>query len=306
MSLSEDQIVRYSRHILLNGVGGVGQEKLLASRVLVVGAGGLGSPIALYLAAAGVGTIGIADFDVVDLSNLQRQILHGTADVGRQKVASARESIERINPDVKVVTIEERLGAENIRAVIRDYDFVVEGTDNFPTKFLVNDACVFEGKPFNQGGILRFQGQTMTYEPGHACYRCVYIEPPPSGAVPTCSEAGVLGAVAGMLGTVQAAEALKVLLGHRRDAHRPRADVRRADDGLQDRARQAQPPLPDLRRAPDDHGAQGVRAAACDVRAGEAQGATMRRAGKSFRSCASAGTSTRRSRPSPLPPGPRP
>jgi len=210
---NEEQVQRYARHIILPNIGGAGQRKLLDASVLCIGAGGLGSPIALYLAAAGVGTVGIADFDVVDLSNLQRQILHGTADVGRRKVASARESIERINPDVKVVTIEERLGADNIRAVIRDYDFVVEGTDNFPTKFLVNDACVFEGKAFNQGGILRFQGQTMTYEPGHACYRCVYIEPPPSGAVPTCSEAGVLGAVAGMLGTVQAAEALKVLLG---------------------------------------------------------------------------------------------
>jgi molybdopterin-synthase adenylyltransferase len=213
VSLREDQIVRYSRHILLKGVGGIGQEKLLASRVLVVGAGGLGSPIALYLAAAGVGTIGIVHFDRVDLSNLQRQVLHGTADVGRPKIDSARESLERINPDVKIVTLQERLGAENARQVIRGYDFVVEGTDNFPTKFLVNDACVFEGKPFNQGGILRFQGQTMTYEPGHACYRCVYLEAPPKGAVPTCSEAGVLGAVAGMLGTVQAAEVLKYLLG---------------------------------------------------------------------------------------------
>jgi adenylyltransferase/sulfurtransferase len=213
MGLREDQIIRYSRHILLKGVGGVGQEKLLRSKVLVVGAGGLGSPIALYLAAAGVGTLGIVDFDRVDLSNLQRQILHGTADVGREKVLSARESIETINPDVKVVTIAERLGADNIRDLIREYDFVVEGTDNFPTKFLVNDACVFEGKAFNQGGMLRFQGQTMTYEPGHACYRCVYVEPPPKGAVPTCSEAGVLGAISGMLGTMQAAEALKYLLG---------------------------------------------------------------------------------------------
>ncbi len=213
MGLREDQIIRYSRHILLNGVGGIGQEKLLGSKVLVIGAGGLGSPIALYLAAAGVGTLGIADFDRVDLSNLQRQILHGTSDVGRDKTVSARESIGRINPDVEVIAVRERIGADNIRELIRGYDFVVEGTDNFPTKFLVNDACVFEGKPFNQGGILRFQGQTMTYEPGHACYRCIYIEPPPRGAVPTCSEAGVFGVIAGMLGTVQAAEALKYLLG---------------------------------------------------------------------------------------------
>jgi adenylyltransferase/sulfurtransferase len=213
VALREDQIIRYSRHILLKDVGGIGQEKLLSSKVLVIGAGGLGSPIALYLAAAGVGTIGIADFDVVDLSNLQRQIIHGNDDVGRKKVESAKESIKRINSDVTVVAHEERISAENIRELIRDYDFVIEGTDNFPTKFLVNDACVFEQKPFNQGGILRFQGQTMTYQPGHACYRCVYRQPPPKGAVPTCSEAGVLGAVAGMLGTTQAAEALKFLLG---------------------------------------------------------------------------------------------
>ena len=213
MALDNDQIVRYSRHILLKGVGGIGQEKLLASKVLVVGAGGIGSPVALYLAAAGIGTVGILDFDVVDLSNLQRQILHGTADVGREKVLSAKESMERINPDVTVRVHRERLGADNVLDIIKDYDFVVEGTDNFPTKFLVNDACVLAGKPFNQGGMLRFQGQTMTYAPGHACYRCVYREPPPKGAVPTCSEAGVLGAVAGMLGTMQAAEVLKYLLG---------------------------------------------------------------------------------------------
>jgi adenylyltransferase/sulfurtransferase len=213
VALREDQIIRYSRHILLKDVGGIGQEKLLASKVLVIGAGGLGSPIALYLAAAGVGTIGVVDFDVVDLSNLQRQIIHGNDDVGRKKVESAKESIGRINSDVTVITHEDRIKQENIRDLIRGYDFVIEGTDNFPTKFLVNDACVFEQKPFNQGGILRFQGQTMTYQPGHACYRCVYRQPPPKGAVPTCSEAGVLGAVAGMLGTTQAAEALKFLLG---------------------------------------------------------------------------------------------
>ena len=213
MALNNEQIVRYSRHILLKGVGGVGQEKLLSSKVLVIGAGGLGSPISLYLAAAGVGTIGIADGDIVDLSNLQRQILHGNTDVDRLKVISAKESIERINSDVTVIPYEERLTADNIRDVIREYDFIVEGTDNFPTKFLVNDACVFEGKPLNQGGILRFQGQTMTYQPGHACYRCLYLEAPPAGAVPTCSEAGVFGAVAGMLGTIQAAEVLKHLVG---------------------------------------------------------------------------------------------
>ena len=213
MALRDDQIIRYSRHILLAGVGGAGQEKLLESKVLVIGAGGLGSPIALYLAAAGVGTIGIADMDNVDLSNLQRQIAHTTADVGKRKVDSATRSMRAINPDVKVVPVNERISAENIVDLIDGYDFILEGTDNFPTKFLVNDGCVLRDKPFNQGGILRFMGQTMTHLPGTASYRCVYREPPPPGAVPTCSEAGVLGAIAGMLGTIQAAEALKYLLG---------------------------------------------------------------------------------------------
>ena len=212
MNFTDDQVVRYSRHILLQNVGGVGQEKLLKSKVLIVGAGGLGSPIALYLAAAGVGNLGLLDFDTVDLSNLQRQVLHHTPDVNRPKVDSAREKLESLNPDVRVTPIRERLGADNARDIIGEYDFVVEGTDNFPTKFLVNDACVLMGKPFNQGGILRFDGQTMTHTPGHACYRCVYKEPPPKGVIPTCSEAGVFGAVAGMLGTIQAAEVLRYLL----------------------------------------------------------------------------------------------
>ncbi len=213
MDLNEEQIRRYSRHILLKGIGGVGQGKLLSSKVLIVGAGGLGSPIALYLAAAGVGTIGIADDDAVELSNLQRQIIHTTDDVGTAKVRSAKDKIEKINPDVKVRAIHERISAESIREIISEYDFIVEGTDNFPTKFLVNDACVFEGKPFNQGGILRFEGQTMTYAPGRACYRCVYPSPPPKGTVPTCAEAGVFGAIVGILGSIQAAETIKYLTG---------------------------------------------------------------------------------------------
>ena len=213
MALDNEQIIRYSRHILLGGVGGKGQEKLLDSRVLVVGTGGLGSPIALYLAAAGVGTIGLADGDTVDLSNLQRQVAHHTPDVGRPKVDSAAERIARINPDVKVEKHPYLLTADNVREVVRGYDFILEGTDNFPAKYLVNDACVLEDRPFNQGGILRFQGQTMTHVPGSACYRCVYPVPPPAGAVPSCAEAGVLGAVAGILGTIQATEALKYLLG---------------------------------------------------------------------------------------------
>ena len=213
MPFSDDQIQRYSRHILLKGVGGRGQRKLLQSKVLVVGTGGLGSPISLYLAAAGVGHIGLIDPDTVELSNLQRQIIHHTPDVDRPKVASAADKIAELNPDVEVTTYEERLSKDNILGLIEGYDFVVEGTDNFPTKFLVNDACILADKAFNQGGILRFQGQTMTHIPGSASYRCVYREPPPPGAVPTCSEAGVLGAVAGMLGTIQATETLKYLLG---------------------------------------------------------------------------------------------
>ena len=213
MSFTNDQIERYSRHILLKGVGGIGQQKLLDSKVLIVGAGGLGSPIALYLAAAGVGTIGIVDGDVVDLSNLQRQIVHFTPDVNRPKVISAKEVLNSLNPDVTVIPLQMRLSEENVLDIISDYDFIIEGTDNFPTKFLINDACVFSGKPFSQGGILRFQGQTMTHEPESACYRCVYDSAPPKESVPTCSEAGVFGAIAGILGTIQAAETIKYLTG---------------------------------------------------------------------------------------------
>lgn len=214
IDFTPEQLERYSRHILLQDVGVEGQEKLLRGKVLIVGAGGLGCPIGLYLAAAGVGTIGIVDCDTVDISNLQRQIAHYTADIGSSKVESARAKMLAINPGITVRTYQEYLSAANIRAIIRDYDFVVDGTDNFPTKFLVNDACVLEGIPFSHGGILRFDGQTMTVLPGEsACYRCVFREPPPPDAVPTCSQAGVLGAIAGMLGTIQAAEALKFLTG---------------------------------------------------------------------------------------------
>src|SRR5574344_103342 len=213
IDLREEQIQRYSRHILLQDVGVEGQEKLLKGKVLIVGAGGLGAPVAMYLAAAGVGTIGIVDADVVDLSNLQRQIIHFTADVDKPKVLSAKEKMEAINPDVKVVTYQEFLSANNALDIINNYDFVVDGTDNFPVKFLINDACVMAGKPFSHGGILRFHGQTFTHLPGTACYRCMFKEPPPVGSVPTCSQAGVLGAIAGMLGTIQAAEVLKYLTG---------------------------------------------------------------------------------------------
>ena len=211
--LNEEQIERYSRQIILKDVGGKGQEKLLNSKILIIGAGGLGSPAALYLAAAGIGTLGIVDGDEVDLSNLQRQVLHFTKDVGRPKVESAEEKIGEINPDVKVVKYYERVNASNISGIIKDYDFIIDGTDNFPAKFLINDAAVLGGKPYSHGGILRYHGQTITYTPGNACYRCLFDRLPPKGSVPSCSEAGILGAVAGILGTVQASEALKFVLG---------------------------------------------------------------------------------------------
>ena len=213
IDFTEEQIQRYSRHILLQDVGVEGQEKIMNARVLVVGAGGLGAPVSLYLAAAGIGTIGIVDADVVDLSNLQRQVIHFTKDVGVPKVKSAEEKIKAINPDVKVETYYKFLDSSNALDIIKEYDFIVDGTDNFPVKFLINDACVMAGKPFSHGGILRFNGQTFTHLPGTACYRCMFKEPPPAGAVPTCSQAGVLGAIAGMLGTIQAAETLKYFTG---------------------------------------------------------------------------------------------
>ncbi len=213
IDFTEDQIERYSRHILLQEVGVEGQEKIHDAKVLIVGAGGLGAPAALYLAAAGVGKIGIVDADVVDLSNLQRQVIHFTKDIGRPKVESAKEKMVAINPDVEVTTYHEFMDSANAMDIIRPWDFVIDGTDNFPVKFLINDACVMLGKAFSHGGILRFKGQTFTHVPGSACYRCMFKEPPPAGAVPTCSQAGVLGAIAGMLGTIQATEALKYTLG---------------------------------------------------------------------------------------------
>lgn len=214
MELTEQQIERYSRQIILEEVGGAGQEKLLSSKVLIVGAGGLGAPAALYLAAAGVGTIGIIDSDKVELTNLQRQIIHHTDDVGVEKTASAENKMRAINPDITVKTYQARVTAENISEIIRRYDFVIDGTDNFPAKFLINDACYFEKVPFSHAGILRFYGQLMTILPGETtCYRCVFRSPPPAGVVPSCSQAGVLGALAGVIGSLQATEALKYLLG---------------------------------------------------------------------------------------------
>jgi len=218
MSLSDDQIERYARHILLKEVGGTGQEKLLQSRVLVIGAGGLGSPLILYLAAAGVGTIGVVDDDVVDLSNLQRQIIHTTDRVGAAKVESAKSQIKAINPDVEIIPHNMRITARNAHDLINGYDLVTDGSDNFATRFLVNDACYFAKKPLVSAAILRFDGQVATFkahEPGDdkPCYRCIYREPPPPGQIPTCAEAGVLGALCGMVGSIQASEVIKEILG---------------------------------------------------------------------------------------------
>jgi molybdopterin/thiamine biosynthesis adenylyltransferase len=216
MTFSDDQLERYSRHIILNEVGVKGQKKIMGGKVLIIGAGGLGAPAAMYLAAAGVGTIGIADADSVDLSNLQRQIIHATPDLGKPKVESARETIAAMNPDVETISYHEWINSSNITDIIRDrdYDFIIDATDNFPVKFLINDACVMLKKPFSHAGIIRFQGQLLTYIPGGGpCYRCVFHNPPPPDAVPSCRQAGVLGVMGGVIGTLQATEALKFLLG---------------------------------------------------------------------------------------------
>ena len=214
MKLREDQIERYSRQIILPNVGGKGQERLLGAKVLIIGAGGLGSPAALYLASAGIGKIGIVDSDKVELNNLQRQILHASKDVGRPKVDSAKETLNAINQDLELIPYKLRLSSENIMDIIKDYDIIVDGSDNFPTRYLVNDACVISGKPLSHGGIFRFDGQAITILPGKsACYRCLFPEPPPPGLVPSCQEAGILGAVAGIIGTIQANEVLKYILG---------------------------------------------------------------------------------------------
>lgn len=210
---TENQIRRYSRQIILPQVGGKGQRKLLSSKVLVVGAGGLGSPAALYLAAAGVGTLGLVDFDAVDLSNLHRQILHHTDDVGRPKTESAAETLRALNPDVSLTLHRRRISSENALEILEPYDVIVEGSDNFPTKYLINDACVFLGKPLVFGAVYQFEGQAAVFRPGEGpCYRCIFPEPPPPNIVPSCQEAGVLGAVPGIIGSIQAAETLKLLL----------------------------------------------------------------------------------------------
>lgn len=209
-----EQLIRYSRHFLLPEVGEDGQAKLLQAKVLMIGAGGLGSPSAYYLAAAGVGTIGIIDNDVVDISNLQRQILHANDRVGMPKVESAKKTLEALNPDVKVVPYQAKLTSENALDIIKDYDLVVDGCDNFPTRYLVNDACVLTGKPNVHGSIFQFEGQATVFYPGKGpCYRCLYPEPPPAEMAPSCAEAGVLGVLPGLIGVIEALEATKIILG---------------------------------------------------------------------------------------------
>lgn len=213
-SLSQQEVARYSRHLIMPEVGVDGQKRLKAASVLLVGAGGLGSPLALYLAAAGVGRLGLVDFDVVDFSNLQRQVLHGTSDVGRPKLQSARDRIAAINPEVRVDLYETHLTSANAFDILKPYDLVIDGTDNFPTRYLVNDACVLLGKPNVYGSIFRFEGQASVFYPGKGpCYRCLYPEPPPPGEVPSCAEGGVLGILPGLIGCIQATEGVKLLLG---------------------------------------------------------------------------------------------
>src|SRR5687768_10316501 len=215
MALSNDEVKRYSRHLIMPEVGVEGQEKLKKGSVLCIGAGGLGSPAALYLAAAGVGTIGIVDFDVVDFSNLQRQVIHGTSDVGRSKLASAKDRLLELNPHINIETYETALSSKNALDLFKPYDVIVDGTDNFPTRYLTNDASVMLGKPNVYGSIFRFEGQATVFYPkeGGPCYRCLYPEPPPPGLVPSCAEGGVLGVLPGVIGTIQATEAIKLLAG---------------------------------------------------------------------------------------------
>ncbi|MBC8412903.1 MAG: molybdopterin-synthase adenylyltransferase MoeB [Nitrospira sp.] len=214
MDFTEEQLERYSRHIILPEVGGKGQKKILEAKVLLVGAGGLGCPVGYFLAAAGVGTIGIVDDDVVELSNLQRQIAHSVHTLGMKKADSAKKTFEALNPDVNVIPIRERLDSSNTMDLFKDYDIIVDGTDNFPTRYLINDACVILKKPLVSGAILRFEGQVTTIIPGEGhCYRCLFEEPPPAGLVPSCQEAGVLGVLPGIIGGLQATEVLKLILG---------------------------------------------------------------------------------------------
>ena len=214
IEFTDEQIERYSRHIILPEVGGSGQQKMLEARVLLLGAGGLGSPAAYYLAAAGIGNLGIVDFDRVDLSNLQRQIIHSTERIGMLKTESAKKTIQALNPDVNVTLYNEKMDSSNIMNLIEGYDYIVDGSDNFPTRYLVNDACVMKNKTLIHGSIYRFEGQVTVFKPGDGpCYRCLYPEPPPPGMVPNCQEGGVLGVLAGVIGNLQVVEVLKLILG---------------------------------------------------------------------------------------------
>jgi sulfur-carrier protein adenylyltransferase/sulfurtransferase len=214
VTLSKEEVLRYSRHLIMPEVGMEGQLKLKAAKVLCIGTGGLGAPLGLYLAAAGVGRIGLVDFDSVDSTNLQRQILFSTSDVGRPKIEAASDRLHGLNPDIQIDPIEARLTSENALDILKDYDIVVDGTDNFPTRYLVNDACILLGKPNVYGSIFRFEGQVTVFgHPGGPCYRCLYPEPPPPGLVPSCAEGGVLGVLPGIVGAIQAAEALKLIIG---------------------------------------------------------------------------------------------
>lgn len=214
MEFTEEQLKRYSRHIILPEVGGKGQRKISGAKVLIVGAGGLGCPVGYYLAAAGVGTLALVDDDSVELSNLQRQIAHSTETIGMNKAESAKKTFEKLNPDVKVIPVRERINSRNILTLFQEYDVIVDGTDNFPTRYLINDACVMLKKPLVSGAILRFEGQVTTILPGDGpCYRCLFEEPPPPGLVPSCQEAGVLGVLPGVIGGLQATEVLKLILG---------------------------------------------------------------------------------------------
>ena len=213
-ALTPEEMARYSRHLILPEVGEQGQLKLKAARVLCIGAGGLGAPLTMYLSAAGVGTLGIVDFDVVEASNLQRQVIHGTNDIGRPKVDSAEESLKAINPNVKIVKFPARLSSENAMEIFKDFDIIADGTDNFPTRYLVNDASVLSGKPNVYASIFRFEGQASVFSMKDGpCYRCLYPEPPPPGLVPSCAEGGVLGILPGLLGIIQATEVIKLILG---------------------------------------------------------------------------------------------
>src|SRR5438309_11011995 len=214
LQLSPQEVARYSRHLIMPEVATEGQKRLKASSVLLIGAGGLGSPLGLYLAAAGIGRIGLVDFDIVDFSNLQRQVLHGTPDVGRPKLHSARDRLKAINPEVQLDLYETRLTSANALSIFEPYDVIIDGTDNFPTRYLVNDACVILKKPNVYGSIFRFDGQASVFLPPHGpCYRCLYPEPPPPGEVPSCAEGGVLGILPGVVGVIQATEAVKLILG---------------------------------------------------------------------------------------------